>query len=142
MLCGVAPVIAATVLTTVAIWPLTVALRVVAFDAAAAMLLLELALANWTSVPCATVHATASEALKSRWPLQVLGLYVFAFRGADVAMLALGHEHGVTIAVAAMATAIIGLRMRQAVTSRSLEPALDPVSDDRLLLLSLSESDA
>src|SRR6478735_4009086 len=142
MLCGVAPVIAATVLTTVAIWPLSVALRVVAFDTAAAILLLELALTNWTSVPCATVHATASEALKSRWPLQVLGLYVFAFRGADVAMLALGHEHGVAIAVAAMAIAITALRVRQAVTSRSLEPTLDPVSDDRLLMLSLSESDA
>jgi len=57
-------------------------------------------------------------------------------------MLALGHEHGVAIAVAAMAIAITALRVRQAVTSRSLEPTLDPVSDDRLLMLSLSESDA
>lgn len=141
MLFGVAPVMAVTLLTTTAIWPVTVALRVAAFDAAAGTLLLELSLANWTSVPCATVHATASDSLKSRWPLQVLGLYLFAFRGADVAMLALRHEHGVAIAVATMITAIIALRVRQAVMSRGMETALDPVADDGLLLLSLSEVD-
>ena len=142
MLCGVVPIIAATMLTAIALWPVAVALRVVALDTAAAMLLLELALASWASVPCATVHATVSDALKSRWPLQVLGLYLFAFRGADIEMLALGHESGVAIAVAGMATVIIALRVRQMVTSRNLEPALDPVPEDGLLLLSLSGGDA
>ena len=73
---------------------------------------------------------------------QVLALYLFAFRGADVAMLALGHEHGVAIAIAIMVTAIVALRVRQAWTAVSLEPALDSVSDDGLLRLSLSSNDA
>ena len=68
-------------------------------------------------------------------------LYLFAFRGADLEMLALGHERGVTIAIAIMAAAIVAIRARQAITSRDLEPTLDPVADDSLLMLRLSEGD-
>lgn len=141
MLCGVAPIIAGTLVTTLAIWPIGVALRVVAFNVAAALLLTECALMNWTLVPCATVHVTASDAVKSKWPLQVLVLYLFAFRGADVEMLALRHERGVTIAIAVMIAVIVAIRVRQAITSRDAAPILDPVADDSLLLLRLSEGD-
>jgi hypothetical protein len=140
MLCGVAPIIFGTLLTALAVWPPGIALRVVALDTAAALLLLELAFASWTKAPCASVHASATESVKSTWPLQVLGLYLFAFRGADIEMLALNHAHGVEVAVAAMFAIIIGMRMRQA-ASPDLKLTLDPVSDDGLLILRLSEGD-
>ncbi len=141
-LCGVLPIIAGTLLTTLAIWPIGVALRVAVFDAAAALLLTGLALMHWTLVPCATVHVTASDAVKSKWPLQVLGLYLFAFRGADLEMLALRHDGGVTIAVAIMVAVTVAIRVREAVIPREIEPLLDPVADDSLLMLRLSEGDA
>ena len=140
-LCAVTPVMIVTLLTAFAIWSPDIALRVVAFDGAAALLLTELAFAGWTTVPCASVHAATTDAVKSNWPLQVLGLYLFAFRGADVEMLALRHDHGVAIAVIAMVTIVVTMRVRQAVRSRDLEPALDPVADDALLMLRLSEGD-
>jgi hypothetical protein len=102
----------------------------------------ELAFARWTQVPCASVHTTTTDAVKSTWPLQVLGLYLFAFRGADIEMLALNHAYGVEIAVGLIAFIIVTIRVRQAITSRNLEPALDPVADDALLMLKLSEGDA
>lgn len=139
--CGVAPVMMVTLLTVLALWPLDTALRVVAFDAAAALLLTELAFAGWTRVPCASIHAATTDAVKSNWPLQVLGLYLFAFRGADVEMLALRHDYGVAIAVTVIVAALVTMHVRQTVRSSDLEPALDPVADDALLMLRLSEGD-
>ena len=83
---------------------------------------------NWTLVPCATVHATASEAVKSKWPLQVLGLYLFAFRGADLEMLALASRATVsTIAIAIMAAAIVAAPCATGRHIARREPMLDPV---------------
>jgi len=57
-------------------------------------------------------------------------------------MLALNTQHGVAITAGAIAIVIVVLRVRAAITSRGLEPALDPISDDAPLMLSLSEGDA
>jgi hypothetical protein len=141
MLCGVAPIVIGTLLTALAVWPPGVALRVVALDVAAALLLLELTFASWTKVPCASVHAAATESVKSTWPLQVLGLYLFAFRGADIEMLALNHAHGVEFSIAGMFAIIVCMRLRQA-ASPDRKLTLDAVSDDGLLMLRLSEGDA
>jgi hypothetical protein len=138
-LCGVVPILSATLATTLAVWPAVVALQVVAFDAAAALLLTELALRTWMLVPCATPHAATADALTSTWPLQALGLYLFAFRGADVEMLALGQPHGVAVAVAVMAALTIAIRIRQTTTRRDAEPTLDAITDEALLTLRLSE---
>jgi hypothetical protein len=140
-ICGVAPIVVLTLLATLTLWPAPSALGVVVLDVAAALLLVELALFNWTKVPCASVHATEADTVKSKWPLQVLALYLFAFRGADVEMLALHTQHGVAITAGAIAIVIVVLRVRAAITSRGLEPALDPVSDDAPLMLSLSAND-
>jgi hypothetical protein len=140
-ICGVAPILMVTLVATLTLWPAPSALGVVVLDVAAALLLVELALFNWTKVPCASVHATEADTVKSKWPLQVLALYLFAFRGADVEMLALHTQHGVAITAGAIAIVIVVLRVRAAITSRGLEPALDPVSDDAPLMLSLSAND-
>jgi hypothetical protein len=140
--CGALPILITTLLIALSIWPMAVALRVVMFDIAAAALLTEFALLNWTLVPCAAAQVTAADAVKSKWPLQVLGLYLFAFRGADMEMLALGHAQGIAIAVGLMLATIVALRVRQAITSPNAESSLDALSDDPLLMLRLSESDA
>jgi len=142
VLCGITPILVGTLLTATAIWPLAVALRVLALDVAAAFLLAELALARWTGVPCASVRTVATEAVKSTWPLQVLGLYLFAFRGADLEMLALAHADGVTYAVASTAVLILVLRTRHVITSAHLESTLEESADDTPLLLRLSAGDA
>jgi len=141
-ICGVAPIVVLTLLATLTLWPAANALGVVVLDVAAALLLVEFALLNWTKVPCASVHAAEADTVKSKWPLQVLGLYLFAFRGADVEMLALNTRHGVAITAGAIAIVIVVLQVRAAITSRGLEPALDPISDDAPLMLSLSANDA
>jgi len=134
---GVIPVLGATALMIIPMWGPGTALKVLALNSAAALVLAELAFARWSKVPCGSLHAPAGDSVKSRWPLLVLFLYLFAFRGADLQMYALSHVMVWPIVAVACGVAI-GVR---AWAGGAGEPTID-VAADGLSLLHLSESDA
>jgi hypothetical protein len=134
------PVLATTGVTFTALWGPWLALKVLALDVSAGLLLSELAFARWTKVPCGSLHAAAGDTVKSRWPLLVLFLYLFAFRGADLQMYAL--VHGSVVWIVAAVEILIGLAVRRREQTR---PAVQPTIDlepDGPSLLHLSGSDA
>lgn len=134
---GVIPVLGATALTIMPLWGPATALKVLALNSTAAFVLVELAFARWSKVPCGSLHAPAGDSVKSRWPLIVLFLYLFAFRGADIQMYAL--THGIVWPVVAVACVVaIGARAWGGGTG---EPMID-LAPDGLSLLHLSGSDA
>jgi hypothetical protein len=137
---GLVPVLGTTGVTLTALWGPWLSLNVLALDFGAGFLLSELAFARWTKIPCGSLHAPASETVKSRWPLLVLFLYLFAFRGADLQMYALAH--GSVVWVIAGLEILIALAMRRRQHVRAVEqPSID-VEPDGLSLLHLSGSDA
>jgi hypothetical protein len=137
--CGVGPVLTLTALMFVMIWPPGIAARVLLLDAAAGLLLVEIAIATWTRIPCASLHVVETSTVQSKWPLQVLTLYLFAFRGADVAMVALRRPGGVLVTVAAIAAVIAALRVRG--RGRTERLVIDP-EPDALQSLRLHEEPA
>lgn len=140
VICGAGPVIVITALTAFVVWPTAVAARVIALDIAAAVLLIELSLARWTRLPCASLDVAATDSVRSKWPLQVLVLYLFAFRGADLEMLALRRAGGVPVALCVIAMVVGGIRA----TERRRRPSAVTVDvvDDGPLLLQLSGREA
>jgi hypothetical protein len=110
--CGVGPVLLLTALAAFTLWPAGVAARVVLLDLAAGLILVEVAVSGWARLPCASLHAADTSTVRSKWPLQVLTLYLFAFRGADVEMLALSRWGGVSMTVAVLGGVIVALRIR------------------------------
>jgi hypothetical protein len=135
---GVTPVLGATALTLIGLWGPVTALKVIALDFTAAFVLTELAFARWSKVPCGSLHAPAGESVKSRWPLIVLFLYLFAFRGADLQMYALSHDNALSAIVAVGIAIAVTFHLRASVGG---EPTID-VAPDGLSLLHLSGSDA
>ncbi len=109
---GLVPVLGASGLTMVAMWGAVTGLKVLALDVSAAVLLTDLAFARWVKVPCGSLHATAGDSVKSHWPLVVLFLYLFAFRGADLQMYALAHGSLVWIVTGLELIAAMALRRR------------------------------
>ena len=135
---GLVPVLGVSGLTMVALWGAVTGLKVLALDVSAAALLTELAFARWVKVPCGSLHATAGDSVKSRWPLVVLFLYLFAFRGADLQMYALARGYAVWPVVAVGIMIAVTLHARASVSG---EPTID-IAPEGLSLLKLSGSDA
>lgn len=137
LLMGVAPVLLVTAVTAIALWGVAVAVKVIAFDGAAALLLTQLAFARWTTIPCGSLHAAAIETVKSRGPLLVLFLYLFAFRGADLEMYALMRGNTMWVIIAFVLSGALVIRYQ---SERTGGPVLD-VPSDGLSLLQLSGTD-
>jgi hypothetical protein len=118
--CAVGPVLLLTALMAFTLWPSLVAARVVLLDLAAGLLLVEVAIAGWSRLPCASLHAADTSSVRSKWPLQILTLYLFAFRGADVEMLVLSRWGGVLTTVVVLAVIIVVLRIRARIKQERL----------------------
>jgi hypothetical protein len=139
---GVWPVLLLTLAGTAAVWAPAVVAQVVLMDAAAAALLVELALRDWRLVPCASLHESGTEGVKSTWPLQMAGLYLFAFRGADVEMLALRSPDGVALVVGLLAAIVVIMRLLDVRNTIDSAVVLDTAPDSQLALLQLSDAEA
>ena len=137
---AVVPISMMWLLVTVTLWPLATALTVAGFDLAAGLALTEIVLARWTKVPFATPHEPAPETVKSRWPLGIAALYLFAFRMADVQSAALDSDRG-TLVYLGVCAAIIGvIRLHRATQLRLQTPTLDVAPDNATQTLNLSEA--
>jgi len=134
---GVMPVLVASGMAYIAIWDGGTTLRVLTLDASAAFVLVELAFLRWARIPCGSLHANTGDMVKSRWPLVVLFLYLFAFRGADLQMYALSHRGAVWLMGAVLVALTAAIRYHD--HGRG-QPVID-VPDDGLALLQLSGSD-
>jgi hypothetical protein len=138
---GLLPVLMVEGLVLPSLWGFGTASEVLALDCAAAFLLNELAFARWRTIPCASAFVAATDAVRSRWPLLVLCLYLFAFRGADLQMFALRHDAMVWVIVAGAAGIGVTIRLYERAATRTAMPAID-VMPDGLSALHLSELDA
>jgi len=120
---GVVPVIAVTAAATFLAWPPAVAAQVVAFDLLAGVFLTECALFRWGRVPFACEHAAVSQTVKWHWVAFLLALNLFAFRVADVQMIALASAGGAITFVAVAAGAIVLVRVlrRRGIWRETLE---------------------
>jgi hypothetical protein len=110
--CGVVPVLMMTTLAMLMLWPASVVAHVLLLDVAAGLVLVEVAVAGWTRLPCASLHAADTSTVRSKWPLQILTLYLFAFRGADVEMLVLDNPAATLATVFVLVAVIASLRAR------------------------------
>jgi hypothetical protein len=137
--CGVLPVLIVTAVAVLTLWPTAVAAHIVLLNLAAGLLLVEVAIASWNRIPCASLHAAETSSVRSKWPLQILTLYLFAFRGADIEMLVLSRPVAVYATVAMLALVVVILRARARARQDRL---LVDADTDGLQLLRLTEEAA
>jgi hypothetical protein len=135
---GLGPIMVATGAALLTLWSPVIALKVLAMDVAAALLLSELAFSRWTKIPAASLHAAATDSVKSTWPLVVLFLYLFAFRGADVEMFALRHGTGAWLLAAALTLTTVVVRLHSNRAAVTQPPTID-VAPEGLALLTLGD---
>jgi len=121
-------------------WDASVALRVGMFDVVAGALLVEAITYGWHTIPFARTYAPAVETLKSRALVILIPLNLFAYRGADAQMAALGSARAllVYLVVVVVATVLVGIASRRESFRMGLRFEREP--EDGLAVLSLSEA--
>jgi hypothetical protein len=108
---GIMPIVLAWLFVTAAVWPLDVVLRSAALDLAAGLVVMEVALLGWSTIPLATPHEPAPETLKSRWMWYLLFLLVFAKGGASLQFEAVQSTPLTAGYVAAGAAIVVAIRI-------------------------------
>ncbi len=110
------------------------------FDLLTGALLVEFVFRGWTKVPFACLNAPAAETIKSRWLLFLVGLNVFAFRGADLQLLALGSSRATLVYIVAAVGAIVVTRAASLRRARRLTVTFDDPTESGSVALNLSEA--
>jgi hypothetical protein len=126
--------------TSVAGWGWRDALWVGMFDALTGTLLVEWVFCGWAKVPFGAAHNPGGESIKSRWLLFVLLLNLFAFRGADLQLLALRSAAGPVVYIAATLAAIVVSRCVSRRQASRLAVAFDEPTEAGSVALNLSEA--
>jgi hypothetical protein len=138
---GIAPVVALALGAALLIgWPLSVAIRVAAFDVAAGLLLVECAITGWTRIPFTCAHVPEPDALRSKLATYAFPFVAFSVLGASLQMAALGSPYGTVVYLAFVAAAALFVRAcsRQGETDLSVE--FDLPEHGGLQVLGLSEA--
>jgi hypothetical protein len=137
---GVAPIVLVWLGLALALWPAQVALRSTAFVAISGIALAEAALAGWTKIPFAAAHEPAAMTLRKKWPFYVFALHVYGFILAEAQLLALQSTAGAWRYLAAGFIVTAALRLKRERELRNQTPTFDPVDEDGLQTLNLSEA--
>jgi hypothetical protein len=121
-------------------WDATVALTVGMFDVVAGALLVEAITYGWHTIPFARTYAPAVETLKSRALVILIPLNLFAYRGADAQMAALGSARAmlVYLFVVVVTTILVGIASRRESVRMGLR--FEREHEDGLAVLGLSEA--
>jgi hypothetical protein len=121
-------------------WGAQSAMRLMAFDLVAGVLLIQAVTFGWRIVPFTRAHVPAVQNVRSRALVVLVPLYVFAYRGADLQLAALPTSRGAFIYLVAFVTAcaIVGAlsgreSLRQGLT-------FEHEQGEALTTLSLSEA--
>ena len=134
---GVFPVIVVAAVAALMYWPVVTVARVGLLQLASGVLLVEFVLHGWTRAPFASAHAASANTLKSRWPIVLITLNLFAFTASGLQMQALDSVMGTVAYLATCAVGVLALRRRQHANERTpLE--FDVTPDDSAASLNLS----
>ncbi len=122
------------------LWGAGPALRIAAMHAASGVLLSELALISFESIPFTRGRAVSSTSLSIVAPLALVALNLFAFQLDDLQLLALASERGVPAYLAAATVLTLAAwqygRLRQGPPTLSFDAPADPA----VTQISLSEA--
>ena len=121
-------------------WGAGVAVTVGTFEVVAGALLVEAVTYGWHTIPFARAYAPAVETLKSRALVVLIPLNLFAYRGADAQMAALGSTRAMVIylAVVVVASILVGGASRRESSRVGLRFERD--REDGMAVLSLSDA--
>jgi hypothetical protein len=136
---GVAPISLAWLLFTMAMWPSWTALGSSALVLATGMLLTELALSNWTTIPFASAHEPATETLKSKAAFYTTALLMYQFILSELHFRALQSWSSTMTQLAAFVVLIVLVRVWRGHTLRKRTPTFD-VPGSETTTLNLSEA--
>lgn len=136
---GVLPVIVLAAVAALIYWPVATAARIAFLQLASGGLLVEFVLRGWTRAPFASAHAASANTLKSRWPIVLITLNLFAFTASGLQMQAVDSAMGTIAYLATCAIGVLTLRRRQRANEHApLE--FDVTPDDSVASLNLSEA--
>ena len=121
-------------------WSVQQAVSVALFDIASGLLLVELVLFQWSKIPFACANIPGPESLKSRWPLFLIGLNLYAYQLDDLQLLALRSiEEGLAY-VGIIGGAAVLARFFRRRRERAVAIEFDVESESGLQTLGLSEA--
>ena len=106
----------------------------------AELLLVELVLFQWSKVPFACANIPGPEGLKSRWPLFLICLNLYAYQLDDLQLLALRSTVGTLAYVAIVGGAAVLARFFRRRRERAVAIEFDVSSEGGLQTLGLSEA--
>ena len=139
LMLGVVPISMIWLLVTLAWWPAGTAVFATLFVLAIGMLLIELALSNWTKIPFASAHEPATETLKSRAAWYVTALLMYQFILPEIQVRALKSWTTTVTQLAVIMVLVVVLRTWRTHTLRTRTPTFDVVTSDTTTL-NLSEA--
>jgi len=121
-------------------WNASTIVAMVAFDLSAGWLLVACAVYGCTKVPFACAHMPATETMKSRWPVLVVALYLYAFKLADLQFAAMPSVTRTVADVAILSMAGGAVTLLGWRTARRSTLQFDVGPEDSAATLSLSEA--
>jgi hypothetical protein len=136
---GVVPVALIELVAGLILWRPVPAISAALFTLVAGLVLMELALRNWTKVPFASAHEPSVGTMKSRWPGYVLALLFISYILANM-KLSVVNSPGATALLLVAGLILAGtLRVSTAYALRQRTPTLD-LPNDGPETLNLSEA--
>ena len=136
---GIAPVSMGWLLFTLTMWPLPTALGASAMVLVTGLVLMELALSNWTKVPFASAHEPATETLKSKAAWYTTALLMYQFIVSELQFRALQSWRTTMWHLAVGTVLVIAIRTWRAHMLRKRTPTFDVVTSETTTL-NLSEA--
>jgi hypothetical protein len=119
-------------------WPEATAVRLALCDLASGILLIECVLCGWTKVPFTCAHAPTQETLKSRWPVLVIALNLYAFQLANLQQIALQSAWRTATYLLVVGGMAIAIRIWRTYSMRAATPQFDVPEAAGLQTLGLS----
>ena len=121
-------------------WNVSTIAAVIAFSVSSGWLLVACATYGCTKLPFTCAHVPATETMKSRWPMLSVGLYLYAFKLADLQFVALPSVRRTAIVVATLAIAggTVSFLGRRTARRSTLQFNVEP--EGSAATLSLSEA--
>jgi hypothetical protein len=121
-------------------WPWQQVLAVGVFDLLLGAMLVEIVLYGWPKIPFACAHPPDAGAVQVKWLLWLVALNVFAARGADFQLVALGSLQRTLIFAAILLGVVVALQALNYREGRRLSIEFDGPPESSMQALNLSEA--
>jgi hypothetical protein len=141
MTLGILPIMLLTMVVALAAgWPWQQVLAVGVFDLLLGAMLVEIVLYGWPKIPFACAHPPDAGAVQVKWLLWLVALNVFAARGADFQLVALGSLQRTLIFAAILLGVVVALQALNYREGRRLSIEFDGPPESSMQALNLSEA--